>query len=258
MGYAMPDLAFLLPPGMEPVMFWWLVLASLCASLTTTVFGIGGGALLLILLASLIPPAALIPVHGVVQLSANATRAALLRRHIRSTVLGLFAAGSVIGAVLGGAIVIEMPPGLVQMGVGLFVISAVLTRPPRWLGRRPVPVGAATGFLTMFFGATGPFVAVFVKALSLNRHEHVATQAALMTVQHGLKIVVFGMFGFVFGPWLGLIVALVAGSIVGAVIGRTLLGRMSDHRFNQALNVLLVLLGLRLIWIGLNRTFLAG
>jgi hypothetical protein len=38
-------------------------------------FGIGGGAALLAVMASLVPPAALIPVHGVVQVGSNLGRA---------------------------------------------------------------------------------------------------------------------------------------------------------------------------------------
>ena len=63
--------------------------------------------------------------------------------------------------------------------------------------------GVFSSFLTMFFGGTGPFVATFVKAQGLDRMGHVATHAALMTIQHALKIVVFGFLGFAFAQWIG-------------------------------------------------------
>lgn len=56
----------------------------------------------------------------------------------------------------------------------------------------PLTVGAISSFLTMFFGATGLFVASFTKSLKLPC-DHVATQAALMTVQHGVKTIAFGL-----------------------------------------------------------------
>jgi hypothetical protein len=44
-----------------------LIVASFATSFITAAFGIGGGGVLLAILASLVPPAALIPVHGLVQ-----------------------------------------------------------------------------------------------------------------------------------------------------------------------------------------------
>jgi uncharacterized protein len=54
------------PPGVTPLVALFLLVASFGASFITVAFGIGGGAALLALMASLVPPAALIPVHGVV------------------------------------------------------------------------------------------------------------------------------------------------------------------------------------------------
>lgn len=71
-------LAGLLPPDFGPLLSGLLVLVSFGTSLITAAFGIGGGAVLLALLAALMPPAALIPVHGAVQFGSNVFRAALM------------------------------------------------------------------------------------------------------------------------------------------------------------------------------------
>jgi uncharacterized membrane protein YfcA len=104
----------------------------------------------------------------------------------------------------------------------------------------------------MFFGATGLFVANYTKSLALPRHEHVATHAALMTVQHGLKVLVFGLLGFAFSAWAPVIVALILAGLAGTFTGRHLLNRMTDHGFKRALDILLVLISARLIWAGLT------
>ena len=174
---------------------------SFAASLITAALGIGGGALLLAVMASLVPAAALIPVHGAVQLASNAGRMGLLLGHVHWPALKGFTLGSLLGAVLGGLVVVELPAWIIQLAVGLFVIWSVFARPPAWLPRFPVLTGGISSFLTMFFGATGLFVAGYTKAQNLPRHGHVATHAALMTVQHSLKVVVFGILGFAFGAW---------------------------------------------------------
>ena len=59
----------------DAIPFASLCLASFLGSFITVAFGIGGGALLLALMASMLPPIALIPIHGIIQLGTNATRA---------------------------------------------------------------------------------------------------------------------------------------------------------------------------------------
>ncbi|MGI3183565.1 TSUP family transporter [Nioella aestuarii] len=243
---------FALPEGLSAVAFWALSAVSFLSSFITVSLGIGGGGLLLAVMASLVPPAALIPVHGVVQLGSNAGRAGMLFRHINGSALPGFAIGSLIGCALGGIIAIELPPALVQIGVGCFVIYSVFARPPKWLSGWPWLTGAVSSFLTMFFGATGLFVANFTKSLALPRHAHVATHATLMTLQHGLKVLVFGLLGFAFGEWALVIITLIAAGLVGTYTGRLLLNRMSDHGFKRALNILLILISARLIWSGLT------
>jgi uncharacterized membrane protein YfcA len=111
----------------------------------------------------------------------------------------------------------------------------------------PLVTGALSSFLTMFFGATGPFVATLTKSLALDRRGHVATHATLMTIQHLLKTIMFGFVGFAFAPWLPLTAAMIGAGAVGTFLGRKVLDRLSDNVFRLALDAILVLLALRLI-----------
>ncbi|MCG6901933.1 MAG: sulfite exporter TauE/SafE family protein [Rhodobacter sp.] len=237
---------------MSPDLLAGLLAASFAGSFITVAFGIGGGALLLAVLASLLPPAALIPVHGVVQIGSNLSRAILLFRHVFWPALPLFALGSVLGSVLGGLIVVEINPRWVQAGVGAFILWSVLSRPPAWLKRWPAITGAISSFLTMFFGATGLFVAGYTKSQQLPRHAHVATHATLMSVQHGLKVIIFGFLGFAFGDWWLVIAGMMLAGVAGTLAGKGLLNRMSDVNFKRALDVVLILISLRLIWVAIR------
>ena len=229
-----------------------LLAVSFAGSFITVALGIGGGVLVLAVMASLMPPAALIPVHGVIQLGSNAIRAAVLREHIRWPEIRGFALGAAIGVALGGMVAVELPASVVQAGVGLFVIWTVVMRPPAWLRRSGTLTGAISSGLTMFFGATGPFVAAYVKGLDLDRQTHVASHAAMMTVQHGLKVVAFGLLGFAFAPWALFMALMMLSGFAGTLLGRRVLLRLSDQQFKRALNVILVALSLQLIWAALT------
>ena len=239
--------------GFEPLVILGLLAASFIGSFITVALGIGGGAFLLAIMASLIPPAALIPVHGVIQLGSNVSRAVLLRAHTYWPPFAGFAVGTALGVMLGGAVVINLPPAIVQIGVGLFVIWNVLMRPPKWLSNHPLFTGLISSFLTMFFGATGVFVANLSKSLALPRQSHVATHATFMTLQHMLKVVAFGFLGFAFGPWVVFIIAMIVAGVLGTLAGRLVLNKMSDKGFKTALDVILVLVSLRLIWSGVRQ-----
>ena len=242
----------LLPPDLSQAHAILLLAVSFATSLMTAALGIGGGATFLAVAAVILPPAALIPVHGVVQLGSNAVRATMFRSHILRSALPAFTIGAVVGVAIGGSVAISLPPAAVQAGIGLFLLWVVLGKTPAWIGRWPLGAGAVSSFLTMFFGATGPFVAAYVKTLKLDRHTHVATHAALMTVQHGLKVAVFGALGFAYAPWALFITGLIATGAAGTWVGKHVLGKMSDHGFHRVLNVLLILIALRLIWGGVS------
>lgn len=230
---------------------------SFASSFITAAMGIGGGVLLLAVMASLVPPLALIPVHGVIQLGSNFFRAVLLRAHVEWRVVAAFAAGAALGVVLGGSVAVRLDPALVQIGIGAFVLWSVLRQPPTWLARAGALSGVVSSVLTMFFGATGPFVANYVKSLALPRQAHVGTHAVLMTIQHSLKSLTFGFLGFAFGPWAGFIALMIAMGFLGTMAGKRVLLRLDDRQFRLALTLALVLISARLIWLG-TRALLAG
>ena len=235
---------------LSPLTAITLFLASFAGSFISVALGIGGGAMLLALMASLIPPAALIPVHGFIQLGSNVNRALVMGRHTYWPPIAGFGLGSVLGVGLGGAVVVDLPPGAVQAGVGLFIIWSVMRKPAPWLVKWPILTGGISSFLTMFFGATGVFVASYVKSLGLSREAHVATQAVLMTLQHLLKVIVFGILGFAFVPWFGFMIVMIAAGFLGTLVGRQVLIRMNDDTFKKAVSVILITLALQLIWQG--------
>jgi uncharacterized membrane protein YfcA len=117
--------------------------------------------------------------------------------------------------------------------------------------------GVFSSFLTMFFGGTGPFVATYVRAQDLDRHTHVATHAMFMTLQRFLKTVAFGILGFTFSIWAGLIVLLIAAGVLGTLAGKVMLTRIDDQRFRVVLQVVLTLLAMRLIYAGASEIYFA-
>ncbi len=105
----MESLGAFLPAGMGPAVALLLVAASFVTSALTAAFGVGGGMAMLALMGLFIPVAALIPVHGAVQLGSNTGRAWRQRAHVRTDIWLPFVAGSLIGAAVGALFVLQYP-----------------------------------------------------------------------------------------------------------------------------------------------------
>ena len=103
-------LEFFSPPtSLDSLGFALLIGISAVSSFITASIGIGGGMIMLAVLAQALPINAVIPVHAVVQLGSNSGRAVMLSKHISWKLLVYFAAGSLIGALVGGQLVIKLP-----------------------------------------------------------------------------------------------------------------------------------------------------
>lgn len=245
-------LAAALPASLDALTAIGLLAVSFVASLLTAAFGIGGGLLTLAVMAGAVPPVALIPVHGVVQLGSNLGRAVLFRQHVRRAIFAWFAVGAVVGITIGASVAVSLPKSALLLIIGLFVL--VSTWAPK-LGSRPVPVrgfalvGAATAFVTMFVGATGPFLAPFLAAERLgDRQATVGTFAACMSLKHGLKVAAFTVAGFAYLPWLPLTGAMIITGFIGTLAGRAIVVRVPERAFRLGFRLLLTALAVRILW----------
>jgi uncharacterized membrane protein YfcA len=229
-----------------------LVAASLVTSFISAAFGIGGGFTLIALLALLLPPAALIPVHGIVQFGSNAGRVGIMLKDVVWRPVLPFVIGTVIGAGLGAMVVVQLPSWAVQLALGIFIIWAVFAKLPPIQQRHILLGGVVSSFLTMFFGATGNFIAAMVKSMNLEPVPHVATHSLMMTFQHFVKVLIFGQIGFQFGPYMILIIGMLISGFIGTVIGSRFLTKAGGRYFKPVLNTILFLAATRLIWAGVE------
>jgi uncharacterized membrane protein YfcA len=229
-----------------------LVAGSLVTSFISAAFGIGGGFTLIALLALLLPPAALIPVHGIVQFGSNAGRVGIMLKDVVWRPVLPFVIGTVIGAGLGAMVVVQLPPWAVQLALGIFIIWAVFAKLPPIQQRYILLGGFVSSFLTMFFGATGNFIAAMVKSMNLYPVPHVATHSLMMTFQHFVKVLIFGLIGFQFGPYIILIIGMLISGFIGTIIGSRFLTKAGGRYFKPVLNTILFLAAARLIWAGVE------
>ena len=240
----------LLPPDLSPVSAGLLIAASFFTSALTAAFGIGGGVALLTLMGYLLPVAALIPVHGVVQLGSNAGRVIVQRHHVQWTAVVPFLAGAIVGAAAGAPFVTGLADPPLKIALGLFIIIVTWLKLPMLERGGPLLFaigGFLTTFATMFFGATGPLTAAFLGKTLNERRQYSGTHAAAMTGSHGFKIIAFGFAGFAFGAWLPLLAAMIVSGFAGTIAGAHVLLKIPETRFRLAFRILITALALDLV-----------
>jgi uncharacterized membrane protein YfcA len=215
-----------------------------------------GGITLLSVMLLFLEPLVAIPLHGVVQLASNASRAAIQRRHVRWSILARYAAPLLPMGFVGLAVAQALSPALGRALIGVFVLLATWAPAALLLGAHPERVepgrrflglGAVVGVLNMTVGATGPLIAPFFLDLGLTRQAIVGTKAACQTAGHLAKIAVFGVAGFAFAAYLVPLAVLSGAVVVGTWAGSRLLDRVSEVWFRRLYRSVLTLIALRLV-----------
>ena len=83
-----------LPPNLSILAAFVLILVAFIGSAISAGLGIGGGITFLTVLASIAPAPAIIPIHGVVHLGSNVSRASVQRKYINWSITVYFVLGS--------------------------------------------------------------------------------------------------------------------------------------------------------------------
>ncbi len=241
----------LLPPDVALDFAMALIIASFITSSISAAAGLGGGVAMLAVMALQMPVAALIPVHGVVQLGSNLGRTIVQFKSILWPLVGFFVAGSAVGIVVGSLFMKELPDHWLKLGLVVFIVYMVFAPKPKVKrsGKLGMSLcGVVASSLTMFFGATGVFVAAALLPLNLGKQSHIGTFAACMTMQHGMKIFAFAVLGFAFLPWIPLMAAMIASGFLGTLMGSRILTRIPEESFKAVFKGMMLMLVLRLAW----------
>jgi len=230
-----------------------LVVTSFLTSAFTAAMGLGGGVAMLAVLGLGMPVTSVLPVHGVVQLGSNGGRVIIQRRHLVRPLLLWFALGSLVGISLGASVVVNIPDWLAKWALTLFILWSIYRKKTNAATRRHgktyfVLGGAASSFCTMLVGATGPLVAALLAHTGLTRQALVATHAACMVIQHGMKILAFGTLGFAYAQWGPLIAAMIASGVAGTWVGTRVLDKLPEEAFRLGFKIVMTLISLHMIW----------
>jgi len=219
-------------------------------STVAAVVGIGGGMMLIAILPSFLPLNALIPVHGITQMTSNFSRAVFGYKDIQFEVIPKFLLGSVLGIALFSLILYFISLQYVPLFIGSYILLSLWSNTFNEKIKRYENYYIAGFFqtgLSLVVGATGPLTMTLLLKDYEDKDKVVATGAALMSITHIFKVIVFIFFGFVFLDYIGVLFFMIIGAVAGSYVGTKLRNKIDGKKFVMILKILLSLLAIKLI-----------
>jgi uncharacterized membrane protein YfcA len=227
-----------------------LGIISFLTSTVAGVVGIGGGMMLITIMPSFIPVNALIPVHGLTQMSSNFSRAVFGYKDVQFEVIPKFLLGSFIGIGIFAGILNFISLNYVPLFIGTYILLSLWSEKFNEKIKRYESYFLAGFFqtgLSVVVGATGPLTMTLLLKDYGDKNKVVATGAALMSISHILKVFVFMYFGFVFFDYIGIIVAMIIGAVAGSWAGTQLRDVIEGKKFLLFLKILLSALSIHVM-----------
>ncbi len=227
-----------------------LGIISFLTSLIAGVIGFGGGMLLIAILPLFLSANLIIPIHGITQLASNSSRMVFSISNVQWALLPKFLVGSVLGTLLFGLLLYNIPTDYIPAVIGLYIILN-LWHPAfsKFVSRfeNYYVIGFLQTGLGLIVGATGPLpLSVLTKELK-SKDEIIATSSMFMTISHLAKIPVYSAIAPFLSSSVWLIGSMVIGSVVSSFIGTKLRLKANNDKLILAIKILLSLLALNML-----------
>ncbi|MCE1240447.1 MAG: sulfite exporter TauE/SafE family protein [Azonexaceae bacterium] len=245
----MNDLLFTLSPLEHPLRFALAFATLVLAYGVFTLVGFGSGLIAGAPLALVMPVARVIPLLAVLDFAGSATRGWQHRQRVAWSAFRRLLPGMLAGQALGVLLLARLPLRATALTLGLFVVWQGL----RGLRKRHEPAarpagpallhGLIGGIFGGLFGSGGFVYAAWLERSLPSREAFRATQAVIVALSTGWRIVLCAGLGLLDGALLLTALACVPAMLIGVKGGQRIDLRLSRERLFLLLNGLLVASG---------------
>ena len=175
-------------------------------------------------------------VHGVIQLTANGSRAWLSRHYIVWRIVAFMALGVLSAA--GLLLLFNYSPNAASVSILIGLMPILVWTPKRWFhldanrASHAFCCGIASGGLTIAAGVSGPLIDIFFVRSRMDRRQVVATKAMIQVVAHSIKIIFYlgAAMALSAGEW-GIVLLAAPFAMLGTQAGNRILHRLTDANF---------------------------
>jgi uncharacterized membrane protein YfcA len=236
-------------------MAYVLVLAvGLAAGTISGIIGTGASIILVPVLVLAFGPKHAVPIMAIAAVMGNVAKMLVWWREIDWRACLVYSITGIPAAALGARTLLALPSQAVDLALGGFFIAMIPVG--RWLNAHRLRLalwhlalaGAVIGFLTGVVVSTGPLSVPAFTAYGLTKGGFIATEAASSLAVYVSKVVTFRELGAL--PFDAIVKGVITGSslMLGALIAKRLLIRLSPAFYRVLLDALLLCSGVTLLW----------
>ncbi|NTS77153.1 sulfite exporter TauE/SafE family protein [Catenovulum sp. SM1970] len=232
-------------------MEWLLACITLVTSFIAAVVGFGGGMLLIALMPLFVSPQLIIPVHGLTQISSNASRFIFALKDVQWPKVWPFLLGSILGTAFFSSFLLIIPLDYIPIAIGVYLLLNLWSPSfKKQISRfeNYYLIGFLQTGLGLIVGATGPLSLTILTKELKDKEQIIATSAVFMTISHLAKIPVFIFISVQLLPHLPIILLMVSAAILGSYLGTRFRLKLDNKTVIKWLKILLTLLALHMIW----------
>jgi len=235
-----------------------LIAAPLILSLAYFIRGISGfgsGLIAVPLLAHFLPLQFVVPFILLLDFTASLVMGRNARQHVNWQEIKPLLPFSLIGVILGVALLINLPKEPLLVGLGLFVMAFGVRNILDLHNEKPIsqwwaiPAGLTGGTVGALFGTGGPPYIVYLSHRLHDKSELRATFSGLFTIDGGSRLIAFLITGLLLQPGL-LLAYLGALPIValGLKLGHKVHLGLTNQQMLRLIGALLLGSGVSLLW----------
>ncbi len=226
------------------------------ASWAISTLSAGGGSILIVAaIAALLRGHAIAPVITFASFIASPARIVLFWGHVEWRVVRWYVPGATAGAILGGWAFAQADARLIQIYLGLFLVSTFLQyqlgdHPWSFRMRLPwfLPVSFASGLTSAVVGASGLLANPFYLNYGLAKERMLATRAVNSLSIQIVKNFMYLTFGVLNWDLVRHGIFAGAGAVLAIWVTRPWLHRLAPRRFRQFAVSVMVIAGLLILW----------
>ena len=197
--------------------------------------------------------------HGVAQFSSNLSRAYIHKDSIQWKFVGMYLIGAILMAIVLYLLSIRTEKSIMYLFLGLFGILGSFKRLLSFIKFNhpltPIICGALVCTGQIISGAAGPLLDVFFYQAGLNRYKVIATKAMTQVFAHSLKVIFYLLISKEINTdKLSALVILITvlTPISGSLLGKRILGHLSEKSFASFSKNLIVIISIVFIFRGLR------
>ena len=234
--------------------FLLFCLGFICWFFSTVAAG-GAATILIPFIAFILGVQMVAPVISVAALIANPTRVYAFRKNINWQIIQYLLPGSIIGAILGAWSFSKANTQVIQIILGLFLISYALENTLRssnysikmkliWF----FPLGAFVSFFSGLIGATGPIQNPFMLNYGVTKEYLVGTKSINSLFMQITKLITYCYFGVFTLEAINYGIAIGCGAMIGIFLARNHLKKINTEQFKQYTVTIMFLCGIVMLF----------